>query len=134
MTKTKTAVISNPELLNKEIPLHEMLISHKKTLGLQSYEFLGDESKERTSQRQEFKKNKLVIPEFEYPLIDPLVIHSVIHELESLINDIDDLDEPDRGIVWDTISYRMAEAYWLLSSKRAVDAYNNGDPKIPRLR
>lgn len=88
-------------------------------IAFQSYEMLDGDKSSRDAQMAQFLAGDVANPTLDYPLIDEQVMQTKISILERKLAETQVIkDEKRRTVIWDTISYRMAEMYWLLESTR----------------
>jgi hypothetical protein len=96
-------------------------------IAFQSYELLDGDATRRNAEKKAFLADKVRNPELDYLYINAEQLHQSIAVLNKLLLEIQSIhDVTVRDAVWDTISYRMAEMYWLLESKRLNDRFADG--------
>lgn len=90
-------------------------------MGFQSYELFGDNGARRKRQRDDFIAGKVRNPALEYPKLAQIDerLQPSISRLEALKEEALGIsDELSRDAVYDSISYRLAEMYWIKEAGR----------------
>lgn len=96
-------------------------------IAFQSYELLDGSASYRKAQKTAFLGNHVRNPSLDYLYLNAGNLHQSIRVLNKLLDEVQLInDETVRDAVGDTISYRMAEMYWLLESKRLNEHYEDG--------
>lgn len=96
-------------------------------IAFQSYELLDGDATQRKAEKTAFLANKVRNPSLDYLYAKGGQLKVSIAVLNKLLDETKSIkDEAVRNAVWDTISYRMAEMYWLLESKRLNEHFQDG--------
>jgi hypothetical protein len=96
-------------------------------IAFQSYELLDGSATFRKAQKTAFLADKVRNPSLDYLYLNASQLKHSIAVLNRLLDETQSIrDETVRDAVGDTISYRMAEMYWLLESKRLNEHFEDG--------
>jgi hypothetical protein len=96
-------------------------------IAFQSYEVIKGNGDYRDVQMTDFMTDKIQYPVFDYPLLSATELRRKITTLDNILVYSNSLPEDQREAVWDTVSYRIAEMYWLIGMQELNDAYQKGD-------